>query len=327
MTPQELNQRVSPLYESLVNLATLTDKERPLYLAHYTSLEVLEKIIQSNELWFSNPLFMNDHSEMKGGLFESINVLREIEKDNDVIKAIGGVESFAVVSSAFIRAFQNFDANLSLDVYIFCLSEYDNVNKPDGLLSMWRGYGANGQGAAIVFNTQFISVVPGSPLLIVKVNYANNNKRKEWVESTFRKCLSELNDLNANKELLEFVGFHMFQLALLYSLSSKHPGFEEEQEWRVIYLPDRDDKKLMDAQRTYLRRNNTIEPKLRFPIEPLKIEPRQTWTFDSIVERVVLGPTHFSPSAVNLARRMFVNLGKPSLASKIWVSEIPYRPI
>lgn len=192
---------------------------------------------------------------------------------------------------------------------------------------MWRGYGSNGQGAAIVFNTQFINLVPGSPLLIVKVNYANNETRKAWVKNSFINCLSKINQLSVSKRVLEVIGFHMFQLAMIYSISSKHPGFEEEQEWRVIYLPDRDLNKLMDAQRTYFRRNNTIEPKLRFPIEPLKLEPRQTWTFDSIVERIVLGPTHFSPSARNLAGRMFSSLGKPGFASKIWVSEIPYRPI
>jgi hypothetical protein len=29
---------------------------KPL-LAHYTSLEALERILQSNEVWFSNPLY------------------------------------------------------------------------------------------------------------------------------------------------------------------------------------------------------------------------------------------------------------------------------
>ncbi len=33
--------------------------QKPL-LAHYTTLDTLEKILVANELWFSNPLFMND---------------------------------------------------------------------------------------------------------------------------------------------------------------------------------------------------------------------------------------------------------------------------
>lgn len=33
--------------------------KKPL-LAHYSSIEVLEKISRTNELWLSNPFFMND---------------------------------------------------------------------------------------------------------------------------------------------------------------------------------------------------------------------------------------------------------------------------
>jgi len=47
-------------------MATLMDRQP--YLAHYTSLEVLEKIMQHNELWFSHPFFMNDLQEMRFGI-------------------------------------------------------------------------------------------------------------------------------------------------------------------------------------------------------------------------------------------------------------------
>jgi hypothetical protein len=102
MTPEELDAQFAPFYESFVNLATLTDKERPLYLAHYTSLEVLEKIIQSNELWFSNPLFMNDHSEMRGGIFESMKVFREIEQDHERLIPLTQVHLYVVSASGRI---------------------------------------------------------------------------------------------------------------------------------------------------------------------------------------------------------------------------------
>ena len=38
-----------------------------------------------------------------------------------------------------------------IDTYVFCLSEHAK-DDTDGLLSMWRGYGGNGNGAAIVFD-------------------------------------------------------------------------------------------------------------------------------------------------------------------------------
>jgi hypothetical protein len=326
MTPQEFNLLFNPLYRSFVNLVELTDEQRPLHLAHYTSLEVLEKIIQNNEIWFSNPLFMNDHQEMRFGIFEAVKLLNQLVQDNDVVASVGGSENFALVSNAFHASLQNFDVNHSLDVYVCCLSQYDAVSQPDGRLSMWRGYGANGHGAALVFNTQFATLVPESPLLIAKVEYASAFERIERLRAIFLGCISLLRRTTINHESLWLVGFHMFHLALMYSLLSKHPGFKEEEEWRLIYMPHLDGRGLLKDNRTYLRRNNTIEPKLRFPIKPLEIEPQQLWTFDSILYRIVLGPTHGSILAVNSAKRMLQSLGKPDFATKIWVSEIPYRP-
>jgi|ERR1700722_3641110 hypothetical protein len=128
-------------------------------------------------------------------------------------------------------------------------------------------------------------------------------------------------------QTLHFIGQQMFQVAMYHSLLSKHPGFSEEEEWRIIYMPDRDTKGLMKDRLGYFRRGNSIEPKLRFPIKPLELEPRETWTFDSILDRIVLGPTHASALAVRSAKRMLERLDKPSFAAKIWFSEIPYRPI
>lgn len=326
MTSQQFDSSFDPLYAKFVNLAVLTDKERPLHLAHYTSLEVLEKIIQNNEIWFSNPLFMNDYQEMRFGIFEGARLLSLLGQEPDTLTLVGGAKNLASISNGFQTALQNFDVNHSIDVYVFCLSEYDASTQPDGRLSMWRGYGANGQGAALVFNTRFLTITPGSPLFIAKVEYASESERKDWMTATFCLCLEVLSRAQITRESLFATGFHMFQLTLFYALLSKHPGFKEEQEWRLIYLPDRDVRGLLKDRRTYLRRGNAIEPKLRFPIEPLKLEPRQTWTFDSILERIVLGPTHASPLAVNSARRMFQSLGKPEFANKIFVSGIPYRP-
>ena len=41
--------------------------QRKPHLAHYTSLAALENILKSEELWFSNPLFMNDLEEVRFG--------------------------------------------------------------------------------------------------------------------------------------------------------------------------------------------------------------------------------------------------------------------
>ena len=44
-------------------------QQRPL-LAHYTSVETFEQILKVDQIWFSNPLFMNDWQEVRWGILK-----------------------------------------------------------------------------------------------------------------------------------------------------------------------------------------------------------------------------------------------------------------
>ena len=48
-------------------------------LAHYTSITVLESILRNEQLWFSNPLFMNDTQEIRFGINEGIALFEASE--------------------------------------------------------------------------------------------------------------------------------------------------------------------------------------------------------------------------------------------------------
>jgi hypothetical protein len=66
MTDDEIAALFSTLAVDIDDLEFLIEK-RPL-LAHYTSIDVLEKIMKTGEIWLSNPLFMNDLEEVRFGL-------------------------------------------------------------------------------------------------------------------------------------------------------------------------------------------------------------------------------------------------------------------
>ena len=74
MTPDDILKLFSNLAVELDDLQFLI-KTHPL-LAHYTSLSVLEKILKTDELWLSNPLFMNDLEEVRFGALASFTGAR-----------------------------------------------------------------------------------------------------------------------------------------------------------------------------------------------------------------------------------------------------------
>jgi hypothetical protein len=65
----DVMQLFLPLYADLRPEDGFQNK-KPL-LAHYTTIQVLEKILGNNEVWFSNPLFMNDMEEVRFGVLKS----------------------------------------------------------------------------------------------------------------------------------------------------------------------------------------------------------------------------------------------------------------
>jgi hypothetical protein len=272
---------------------------------------------------------MNDHEEMWFGLQEGIRIVQEAHSGSELMDLAGGIDIFKKISLEYRKFIGLFSTQKAMDVYVICFSEYDWQEQPDGLLSMWRGYGANGAGVALVFNTRFVTLTPGSPFLLTKVRYGTRSDRAEWLKDSFARCLTLLRDKGdgGNYEHLWHTAWHMFRLTLYQSLSSKHPGFAEENEWRMVYLGDLDNHKLFNDQRTYYIRGNTVEPKLKFPIKPSPLEPQQNWNLDTILDRVVLGPTHYSSFAMTSVRRMLESCGKRSFGGKLWASEIPYRAV
>jgi hypothetical protein len=239
MTDSEIIALFAPQYADFHNLALY--EKRPL-LAHYTSLDVLEKIMKSGEVWFSNPLFMNDLQEMGFGMLEGFNRFKDYSHNISFGFACGTPQRADILRSAFESYFNDFDRNHALDVYVFCLSEH-KPEHGDGLLSMWRGYGGNGNGATLVFSTDFLTLNTVSPLLFVKVKYGSERDRISWIEAALQKCMTTLATNRIPDDKLYLVAHQMFELMKLYSLTSKHPGFLEEEEWRIIYLPDRDTNK------------------------------------------------------------------------------------
>lgn len=294
---------------------------RKPHLAHYTSLDVLEKILKTDEVWFSNPLFMNDLEEVRFGVLQGANA---INRSEIIRKALGTDARNKMFAEAFDHYINYFEQNHLLDTYVFCLSEHDPENK-DGLLSMWRAYGANGNGAALVFDTSKLGVVENSPLILARVKYGSTDERLEWfgkIASTFAKILDE-NPIPDDK--IWITGARIFERIKFFALFSKHDGFEEEKEWRIVYMSERDTDGKLKPMQHYLNGPRGVEPKLRFKVAPIEGLTAPDLSFDKILSAIILGPSISSPLAVRSVKRMLDLIGKPELKNRLVASSIPLR--
>ena len=284
--PERTDQALRDCFNPLFPTPTTP---QPL-LAHYTSIKVMDAILQHNQMWFSNPLFMNDLQEVRFGIAEGVKLFF---KPDLLTKAAGNEKRTEIIQNAFTQCYAEFNHQGAFDTYVFCLSKHDPTNN-DGILSMWRGYGQHGEGVALVFDPTAVTQVPTSPLIISEVTNASDHDRSLQL----LRMLEQWADLAAKAKLpdnkLSIAAGAAFAAIKYYALTTKHTGFSEEAEWRVIYDPNRDRAGLLTQYMDYHISERGVEPKLKYKIEHIPGVSEADLTLDRLLVRIILGPSHSS---------------------------------
>jgi hypothetical protein len=203
-------------------------KQKGLFV-YYTSAETATSIIEKRQIWMRNTMTMNDYREVEHG-FDCLN---------KAYKGEPGIKFNAVLNSCFhglaeevSSLFNSWLPTIRFDSYITCLSEHLPSENMHGRLSMWRAYG-NQTGVALVLNGDVIfsesDVLKAytSPVL-----YINQEGFSEAFMNIAERMKEETEFIvSLGRELVKNVVFNMFRFAVL---CTKHPGFHEEREWRVV---------------------------------------------------------------------------------------------
>jgi hypothetical protein len=117
----------------------------------------------------------------------------------------------------------------------------------------------------------------------------------------------------------------LFQRICLFAIFSKHNGFQEEEEWRLVYFKDRDKEERILPYLSYINGPTGIQPKLKLKAGPIEgvIDPE--FCLEDIIHSVIIGPSASSPLTKMAVERMFKSIGKTSLIEKLKMSSIPFQ--
>jgi hypothetical protein len=190
----------------------------PTTLYHYSSLEAITKIIQSDNVRLSHAEYSNDNRELK----EAVDLIRQELKSP---------RSGTVVPAFFGPVESNFNSKIAaLDVYVFCMCA--GVDPLPDLLSQWRAYAQDGRGGALALDKKKLdAIVLHMPGLRINPVFYDATKQKALVQAILNEGLSRYSS-SASLAIDATVD------ALIYSVPlMKHEGFRQEAEWRLIYLP------------------------------------------------------------------------------------------
>ena len=199
--------------------------EPPPLLYHYTDIEGLLAILDSQVLRLSHAAYLNDASELSHGL----DVIKEVVESK---KGQFGQQYGSLIQLGADSLRGLYEG--AFDPYVFSLSE------PKDMLSQWRAYG-KASGVAIGFDTnklKELALEKPSLLNITSLSKVIYEKRDQsrLVEVVIDAVHAYEGRTNSAKRggtsLLKALVNAFVQLVPTF----KHPSFSEEQEWRVIRL-------------------------------------------------------------------------------------------
>ncbi|MCZ8375278.1 MAG: DUF2971 domain-containing protein [Beijerinckiaceae bacterium] len=296
----------------------LNSKER---FVHYTSAINAISIIRSKRIWMRNVKCMNDFMEIEHG-FDLL--VRFFQKDSKTR------ERFFQSMNAFWPdqvelAFKNFEAwlgHIRENTFVACISEHEPSEDRLGRLSMWRAYGNQNIGAALVINSSPFNVIDDVGIISSPVLYVDEHQFFSGLEN----CLD---NVDKNHDFIKSHGPEKFNemiflLLFVHALCVKHPGFHEEREWRIIYIPE-----MWDA-------GDLIEQKVEMAsgvpqiVHKLKLENTASRKLTAIspndlIDRVIIGPCAFPMTVKEAFISELRQAGVENAEKKVFMSEIPLR--
>jgi hypothetical protein len=310
-------QGIMPILTPYASRKRAEAKEKNLKLVHYASAETALKILKSQEIWLRDSRCMNDYMEVQGGLNQIERFLHETARRQAFLTAVDACH--AGVGQELIEKFRSWMPLFWANTYIMCMSAHKGSEDKYGRLSMWRAYGRAAGGLAIVLNAPPENVDTDFNVFLSPVAY------REDIDADMIEVIANITQHRgfiASVPRDRFVNglFSMFAMA---ACCLKHPGFCEEEEWRLIHLPKTWKSDFVTQDRVTIDGVPQYVYKLKFgdavragyaSADPPKL-----------IERVIVGPTAFPGPISEQVYDVLLSLGFKNPNQHLSVSYIPLR--
>lgn len=294
-------------------------------LVHYTSSDTAFSILSHGEVWMRNAQVMNDYTEVQHGIDSMRRFFRPIA---DQFPDVGQVEMRAAFEEQWpclfnevIDQFNYWLPRIEAHSYITSLSIQPKTES-NGRLSMWRSYGMGPVGVALVINPiPFYAVEGDLGAYSNPVAY----RTADQVFECFKQVATRLREEREFVSTFEREQIHsmLFNLMLNTALCCKHPGFEEELEWRIMHVDGMwSENKLIRDIRVVRGIPQTI---LKIPLGPAEKTGMPGMQIHELLDRIIIGPTDYPDVVKQAYIEKLRELDVPNPETKVFATDIPLR--
>lgn len=296
-------------------------------LVHYTSADNAIKILRSSNIWMRNVRVMNDFMEVDHGISminRSLYAPVETPTEEGIRAVVAALnELFPGLGDEVIQMFQQWYWTIRNRTHVTCLSEHDpHTENEHGRLSMWRSYSANHVGVALVINPlPFYALNDGLGAFSSPVFYFDDSQLKSML-------IQIVTNIRANRELLAvtnpvLIKGQLFLLLRSIAHCTKHPGFAEEQEWRIMHTNGLDNAGSLFMEVDTV--SGVPQPVIKLPLKNDVSKGVTGISIPEILERVIVGPTQFPEVISDALASEMAKAGISDFNTKLTRSTIPLR--
>lgn len=317
LTKEQFDLHATFHEHALEKVATAIHKKTRF--VHYTNADTAMKMFMNKEVWLRKSTNMNDFMEVDHGLACLSSAY--VKHLADVKVLLDGM--FPRICDRIQQHFDGWLPTYRLGTYLTCVSEHDDSEDRMGRLSMWRAYGGF-SGVAIVINGEVFHtpiVTDALKAYVSPVSYQDI----AGFEQLFLRIMGRIHIF---RDQLLALGEEHFFARICHSfryatLCTKHPGFSEEKEWRIIYSPAVD---MSSVIKESVESIGGIPQKVcKLPLEEKPELGINGISLPKLINRVIIGPTLYPFDVAEALTILLEKAGVENAASKVFVSDIPLR--
>ena len=291
---------------------------------YYTSATTGVEILKKQEIWMRSVSCMNDYREIEYGVslfqmaFQDCNRRSRFE---EILKiCMGNDYTIERMMNELVIGREH----LRNTVFITCVSEMEKRENADayekedklGRLSMWRAYGRD-TGAALVLKSKSLLSDKFPGLNISPVEYLTREEFTRKIDEILENVEAHRPDLK--KVPLDVLGSYFVETILFAIISIKHPGFEEEREWRIVFQVPQ------GQVPTFLKKDSvsiggTPQTIYKIPLVGDVI------AIPKLLDHIIIGPTDYPDTIKNVFIDELNNVGFVVDDKSVIASNIPLRP-
>jgi hypothetical protein len=319
---EDPNKRISEIFFPFACERALEIEKRRTKFVHYTSASTGINIITKKKVWMRNALLMNDFQEIDHGQ----KCVKGAWHD-EIVGVRMKAALYRIDQGIWQRVCELYDETdfyQRTSSYLISVSEHGGSSVDEdkyGRLSMWRAYGGSPNVALVLDSKPFRSESSALDAFSSPVLYADEASFKTEfmrVVENVEQNLEFLSELNA-----ESVASSLFNALLFASLSTKHPGFSEEREWRVVHSPrlHPNDRMKFDLETV----EGVPQKVYKLPLVNVPEEGLANIEVSELLSEVIIGPTEYPLPVYEAYASALESAGVLDVEKKIRISGIPLR--